>query len=173
MRGSSVRQAIAFLALRPDSSRTAEREAARSVSPFRFALLAEDNRPTSACPASARPRDADETTLTPANPRSSLAPLPAPPRDATPAETCIYCRGFLICHGRMIDKPNENKVYFFHEEIYFLFCCCICGDICVVLVFSWSVGASIWRLNLWNGFLRKFPIMSFHIRAIRSSRIGG
>ena len=60
--------------------RASEREAARSVSSFGFALLAEDNRPASACHASARPRAAGETSPTPANPRSSLAPLLAPPR---------------------------------------------------------------------------------------------
>ena len=46
---------------------------------LRFSI--EDNRPTSACHASAKPRAAGENSPTPANPRSSLAPLPAPPRD--------------------------------------------------------------------------------------------
>ncbi len=64
------------------TARASEREAARSVSSFGFALLTEDNRPASACRASARPQAAGETSPTPANPRSSLAPLPAPSREA-------------------------------------------------------------------------------------------
>ena len=90
----SARQSSASRPFGP-TARASEREAARSVSSLWFALLVEDNRPASACRASARPRAAGEASPTPANPRSSLAPLPAPSR----ARTLTF--GF--CHAEIAE----------------------------------------------------------------------